>query len=137
MPERNATFPRGSRLAKGEVPLPPGVPEARAHRFEDLRDAIEARECSECIGHDQSRPGADPHGRFALHAMGDGGRSELTRCSSHARAQVVAGSHLAEGWTVLALYDLDETEDDDTPQRYDVAGIVQQVIFNTVPTVVD
>lgn len=113
--------------SKGTIPLPAGVAEQRAERFERLAEAIEQRECSECIGHDQTRPGADRHGRYALHAQGDGGRSELTRCSSPSRAEVVAESHLNEGWTIVALYDLDTLADEGPrPIEGDVVKLTEE-----------
>lgn len=95
------------QLQKGAVPLPEGVPEQRAEVFMRLRDHIESYECRECLGHDNSRPGGDPHGRFAVHAQGDGGHSELTRASSLARCEDIAISHIRDGWAIVAAYDLD------------------------------
>lgn len=80
----------------------------RAARFEALISAIAGYECTECLGHDRTRPGGDPAGRYAILARANNGKLlELTRVSSRVRAQVVIGSHISEGWAVSALYDLD------------------------------
>lgn len=79
----------------------------RRKRFNRLAQSIEDYNCRECVGHDQTRPGASRDGRYAVHAMGDEGRSELTRCNGRERAQIVAESHMDQGWQVQALYDLD------------------------------
>lgn len=79
---------------------------ARIEVFNRLLDVVEQRECSECIAHDQSRPGANTNGRYAVIAQGDSGRTELTRCDRE-HAQIVAESHLDSGWTILGMYDLD------------------------------
>lgn len=158
-------------------------------RFERLREHYSA------AGHDQSVPGADRHGRYAVLAeCGDRPYRELIRCSSRARAQMVCAAQMAAGWKVLALFDIDTLagdeppiQDGDTvqlkgedltmvvhsqeqchgggewrlydadgkfireseaeivergaqfvdprwPVKYEVAGVVQQVVFNTVPS---
>lgn len=103
-----------STLPKGSTPLPAGVAERRAEVFDRLRGHVENVECAECIGHDRTRPGGDPNGRFAVLAQGNDGKLlELTRCSSLARAVRTAESHVSEGWMIHGAYDLDILAGDD------------------------
>lgn len=77
-------------------------------RFDRLSESVSDFECAEVLSHDRSRAGGDPTGRWAVLAQGNDGKLlELTRCSSPARGQVVAESHIREGWAIRGLYDLD------------------------------
>lgn len=86
----------------------PKILAARAATMERLADHVAQTQCCEVIGHDRTRAGGDPVGRFVVLAQGDdGARSELTRCSSRERAAKVAETHVLEGWMIHGLYDLD------------------------------
>lgn len=103
----------------------PEVEMIRYARFERLREYIEAYECGECLGHDRTRRGGTPDGRWAIHAQGDEGRSELTRVSDRKdRAQMVCEGQIAEGWTIRAIYDLDELAGDEPGIEIDDTVIV-------------
>lgn len=105
----------------------------RTARVDRMLAHIESIGHGECVCHERSCPGADPHGRYVVVSRDSLAKYvELVRCSSRERANDVGEFQVKRGWTVTSLYDLDEVDDSLAPRRYAVASVRAFVAFDTI-----